>query len=370
MRAATGKEPGLARVGTVMALASAGAFGSSGPMAKSLIESGWTPGAVVLIRLGGAALILTAAAALALRGRWRPRAAAVRTLVLYGVVAMAGVQLGFFNAVRMLDVGVALLIEYLAPVLLLGWTTLRTRVLPGTVTLLGAALTLVGLTFVLELTSTASLHAEGVAWALLAAVCLAAFFVISEREDAELPPLVMAAGGTAVGAVVIALAGAGGLLPMAFATSDTVLAGAPVSWVVPVAWLAVVSTVVAYLTGIGGILRLGTRSASFVALTEVLFAVLVAWALLGEMPGPRQLIGGVCIIAGIVLTWSSGWTTSAGLPLPVRRRGVRRVRSALTERLGRTDRGVRERLPLHIGVDLGPEQHDERRQHQPEHHDR
>lgn len=289
-----------ARVGTIMALVSAAAFGSSGPMAKALLETGWTAGAVVLVRLGGAAVILTAAAAVAMRGRWRLPAAAVRTLVLYGVFAMAGVQLGFFNAVRTLDVGVALLIEYLAPVLLLGWTSLRTRSLPGLPTLMGAGLTLVGLAFVLELTGTTSLDPVGVAWGVLAAVCLSAFFVISDRQDADLPPVVMAAGGTAIGALVIALAGAAGVIPIGFATSDAVLAGQLVSWVAPAAWLVVISTVLAYLAGIGGIVRLGTRSASFVALTEVLFAVVVAWALLAELPGPAQLFGGVCIVAGIM----------------------------------------------------------------------
>lgn len=301
MSTVTSKGPGMARIGTVMALASAASFGSSGPMAKALLETGWTAGAVVLVRLGGAALVLTVAAAVALRGRWRPHAGAVRTVVIYGVVAMAGVQLAFFSAVRTLDVGVALMIEYLAPVLLLGWTSLRARSLPRTPTLLGAALTLVGLALVLDLAGAGSLDPIGVAWALMASVCLCAFFVISMQQDADLPPLVMAAGGTAVGATVIALAGAIGLVPLAFATADTALAGAPVSWLVPAAWLALVSTVLAYLSGIGGILRLGSRSASFVALTEVLFAVLVAWLLLAELPGPAQLLGGACIIAGIVV---------------------------------------------------------------------
>lgn len=302
MSTASSRSPGTARVGTAMAIASAAAFGSSGPMAKGLLEAGWTAGAVVLVRLGGAAVILALAAAVVLRGRWRPRAASLRTLLLYGVVAMAGVQLAFFSAVRTLDVGVALLIEYLAPVLLLGWTSLRARTLPSLPTLAGAALTLVGLLFVLDLTGSASsLDPGGVVWALVAAVCLAAFFVISDQQDADLPPMVMAAGGTAIGAVVIALAGAVGLVPLAFGTSDALLGGAAVSWLVPAAWLALVSTVLAYLGGIGGIVRLGSRSASFIALTEVLFAVLVAWALLAELPGPAQLLGGGCIIAGIVV---------------------------------------------------------------------
>jgi drug/metabolite transporter (DMT)-like permease len=289
------------RAGMVMAVLSAAAFGSSGPMAKALIESGWTAGAVVLVRLGGAAVLLLVAAAVVLRGRWRPSRAAVRTLVLYGVVAMAGVQLAFFTAVQTLDVGVALLIEYLAPVLLLAWTSLRSRGLPRLPTLLGAALTLVGLAFVLELTGAGSLDLVGVAWALVAAVCLAAFFVISAQEDADLPPLVMAAGGTAVGAVVIGLAGLVGVVPIAFSAADAVLAGAAVPWVVPAASLALVATVLAYLAGIGGIVRLGARSASFVALAEVLFAVAFAWLLLAELPGPAQLAGGVCIVAGIVV---------------------------------------------------------------------
>jgi drug/metabolite transporter (DMT)-like permease len=290
-----------ARIGTAMALLSAAAFGSSGPMAKALIDSGWTAGAVVLVRLGGAAVILIIAVAVALRGRWRPSAAGLRTILLYGVVAMAGVQFAFFNAVRTLDVGVALMIEYLAPLLLLGWTTLRRRAMPPLPTLVGAALALVGLAFVLDVSGSASLDPVGVAWAALAAVGLASFFVISNHQHTDLPPLVMAAGGTTVGAVLIAVAGSLGIVPLTFTASDAWLGGADVAWLVPAAALVTIATVVAYLSGIGGIIRLGTRSASFLALGEVLFAVLFAWSLLAEVPTTQQLLGGAGIIAGIVV---------------------------------------------------------------------
>jgi drug/metabolite transporter (DMT)-like permease len=284
-----------------MALGAAAAFGASGPMAKALLEAGWTAGSIVLFRLGGGAVVLLLAAAIMLRGSWRPRRAAVRTIVLYGVVAMALVQLAFFSAVRTLDVGVALMIEFLAPVLLLAWVSLRTRTMPRVRTLMGAGLTLIGLVLVLDLSGSATLDPVGVAWALLAAVCLGAFFVISEQQSADLPPIVMAAGGTAVGALVIGLAGLVGLVPMAFSAQDVALAGSTVGWWVPAAWLVGVSTVIAYICGIGGIVRLGTRSASFIALTEVLFAVGVAWVLLGELPEGIQLLGGAAIVAGIVV---------------------------------------------------------------------
>ena len=289
------------RSGLVFATVSAAAFGSSGPMAKALLETGWTAGAAVLVRLGGAAVLLGFAVLITARRRARLDRGAVGAIVVYGVVAMAGVQLAFFNAVRTLDVGVALLLEYLAPVLLLGWTSVRMRHRPPTATLIGAALTLVGLAFVLDLTGGGRVDPIGVAWGLVAAVCLASYFALSARAHDRLPPLVMAAGGTAVGAVVIAVAGLVGLVPLAATRSVTELAGSDVSWVVPALWLVVVSTVAAYLTGIVGVVRLGSRTASFVSLSEVLFAVVVAWLLLAELPGPLQLVGGALILIGIVV---------------------------------------------------------------------
>lgn len=289
------------RTGLVLATVSAAAFGSSGPMGRALIDAGWTSGAAVLVRLGGAAVLLAVLALVLQRGQLRPSWRTTRIVLVYGLVAMAGVQLGFFNAVRTLDVGVALLLEYLAPVLLLTWTSLRTRRRPPTATLLGAALTLVGLVLVLDLTGAGTVDPVGVVWGLFAAVCLAGYFSLSAREDAELPPLLMAAGGTAVGATAIGLAGVTGIVPMGFTAADTVLAGTPVSWAVPALWLVVVSTAAAYLTGIAGVVRLGPRAASFVSLSEVLFAILVAWLLLAQLPGPLQLLGGVCILAGIVV---------------------------------------------------------------------
>ncbi len=289
------------RIALGLALLSAFSFGSSGAMARALIDTGWTAGAAVLVRLGGTAVLLTLVLVISRRGRVRISLSSLRILVLYGVVAMAGTQFAFFNAVRTLDVGVAILLEFTAPVLLLGWTAARSRRWPRPWTLTGAALALLGLACVIEVWHTTAVDLGGVVWGLAAAVCLAAFFVISARQEADLPPLVMAAGGTAVGAAVIGLTGAIGVVPLGFATRDTLLAGVAVGWWVPALWLVAVSTGIAYLTGIAAIHRLGTRSASFVALTEVLFAALVAWALLAQLPGAWQLVGGALIVSGIVL---------------------------------------------------------------------
>ncbi len=77
-------------------------------------------------------------------------------------------------------------------------------------------------------------------------------------------------------------------------------AGHTVDWWVPLALLGLVTAAIAYTSGIAGIRRLGSRVASFVALTEVLAGVAWAWVLLSELPGPVQLVGGLLILAGVV----------------------------------------------------------------------
>jgi drug/metabolite transporter (DMT)-like permease len=79
-----------------------------------------------------------------------------------------------------------------------------------------------------------------------------------------------------------------------------VVAGAEVPAWLALAELVVVAAALAYVLGILGARHLGSTLASFVGLTEVLFAVLFAWLLLGELPGPLQLLGGAVLLSGVV----------------------------------------------------------------------
>ena len=138
--------------GLLLALVSAVAFGTSGAVARSLLDAGWTPGAVVAMRITVAALTLVAPTVLALRGRWVMLRDQAGVILGYGVFAVAGTQLAYFSALQHLSVGVALLIEYLAPVLIVGFVWARTRRRPGRLTVAGVALSLAGLLLVLDLT--------------------------------------------------------------------------------------------------------------------------------------------------------------------------------------------------------------------------
>ena len=289
------------RNGLIFALLSAATFGVSGPFAKSLIESGWSPGGAVFARVAGGALVMMVIAVATQWPRLRQVSTHTRTVLLYGVFAISGVQLCFFNAVQHLSVGVALLLEYLAPIIVIGWVWITKGARPSVQTLLGAAVALIGAAVVIDVFGSAEISAVGVAWGLAAAACLAVYFVISERADGDLHPVVLAASGLTVSAVVIGALGLVGVLPLQFSASNAVVADHSVNVWLPVVVLVLVSTVIAYLTGIAAITLLGPTIGSLVALTEVLCAVVAAWILVGESVTALQAVGGAAIIAGFVL---------------------------------------------------------------------
>lgn len=287
--------------GLVLAVVSATAFGLSGALAKGLLEAGWSTGAAVTARVGLAALVLVGPALVALRGRWDLLSRNALLLLAYGGIAVAGCQLAYFNAVARMQVGPALLIEYTAPVAVVVWLWLRYDHRPGRQTLAGALLAGVGLVLVLDLLSGAQVSAAGIAWALAAMLGAAYYFVLSAQHDNGLPPLVLAAGGLVTGSLLLLAAGVAGVVPLRFATAPVHYTGGTVPWWVPVLALGVVTAAVAYTTGIAAGRRLGSRLASFVALTEVLAALAFAWLLLGELPRPVQAVGGLLILAGVVV---------------------------------------------------------------------
>ena len=287
--------------GLALAVLSAASFGMSGALARQLLDDGWSAGAIVLARVGIAALVVLPFGLVALRGRWALLRRNAVMILAYGALAVAGAQFCYFSAVEHMQVGPALLIEYTAPAAVVIWLWLRHAQRPGAVTLAGAAVAAVGLVLVLDLFSGADLSPVGVLWALGAMVGAATYFLISADENNGLPPLVLAAAGLVVGTAVLAVLGLAGVLPMRAARTTVEYAGTSVAWWVPVLVLGVVTAAVAYASGIAATRRLGSRLASFVALLEVVCGVVFAWLLLGELPLLPQLVGGLLVLAGVVV---------------------------------------------------------------------
>jgi drug/metabolite transporter (DMT)-like permease len=284
-----------------LAVLSAATFATSGTFATSLFDSGWSPAAAVTARLVVAALGLSIPAVVVMRGQWRLLTATSRPVALYGLVAVAGAQLCYFNAVAHLSVGIALLLEYTGTVLIVGWLWLRHGQRPRPLTVGGIVVVIVGLVLVLDLSGHQHIDLVGVLWGLGAAVGLATYFLLSASASDGLPPIAMAWGGITVGAAFLLVLGLVHAVPFHANTGDVQLLHHRFSWLVPVLGLGLVAAALAYACGIAGARRLGAKLASFVGLSEVLFAALFAWLFLDQHLGALQIAGGVLVLAGIAI---------------------------------------------------------------------
>lgn len=286
-------------LGIALGLAAGLAFGAGGVFVKPLLESGWSPGAAVLARISIAAALLAVPGLIALRFDLRPLWRARWTVLVYGLVAVAGVQFAFYASLERIPVSTTLLIEYLAPIALVLFAWLRTRRMPQRIVLAGSVLAIAGLVLVIG-PGGGNLDPLGLAFAAIAMVGVCVYYAIGEKAAEQLPPVALIAAGFVVGAVALAITGAVGLLPMEATFTDVPFLGGTAPWWVLLLTVGAVSTAFAYVAGIAAIGMLGSRLAAFLGLSEVVFAGIVGWILIGEALGPLQILGGGLILAGIV----------------------------------------------------------------------
>ncbi|KUJ54045.1 EamA family transporter [Streptomyces sp. MI02-2A] len=292
-------------VGLGLAVVSAIAFGGSGVAAKPLIEAGLDPLHVVWLRVTGAALVMLP---LALRHR-----ALVRTrpalLAGFGLLAVAGVQACYFAALSRIPVGVALLIEYLAPALVLGWVRFVQRRPVTRAAAVGVVLAVGGLACVVEVWSGLGFDLLGLLLALGAACCQVGYFVLSDpgaEGGEEAPdPLGVIAYGLVVGAALLTVVARPWSMRWSVLTGTADMNGTSVPAALLLVWIVLIATVLAYVTGVVSVRRLSPQVAGVVACLEAVIATVLAWVLLGEHLSAPQIIGGVVVLVGAFTAQSS-----------------------------------------------------------------
>ncbi|MBC6463136.1 EamA family transporter [Actinomadura sp. HBU206391] len=285
--------------GLGFAIVSSICFGASGPFGKALINSGLGPLQAVWLRIFGAALILVPLV-IVLRGTARLRGLRpfLPQLVVYGVTGVAGCQALYFIAASRLPVGIAILLEFTGPVLVLGWIRVVRRTPVPRTAAAGVAVAMVGLACVVEVWSGLRLDALGLLAGLGAAACQAMYFLLVERLTGDIDPLVMTTAGSVVGAVVLTIPAVPWSIPWhVLPTTVAVGTHAAPAWALAL-WIIVVSTVLAYLTGVAAVQRLSAPVAGAICYTEAVAATLIAWAALGERLSTLQLVGGSVVLVG------------------------------------------------------------------------
>ncbi|MEW2395715.1 EamA family transporter [Streptomyces sp. NPDC046862] len=306
VRISQGSQGGHGRgVGLGLALGSAVAFGGSGVAAKPLIEAGLDPLHVVWLRVAGAALVMLP---LAVRHRGLPRRRPA-LLAGFGLLAVAGVQACYFAAISRIPVGVALLVEYLAPALLLGWVRFVQRRPVARAAAVGVVLAVGGLACVVEVWSGMSFDALGLLLALAAACCQVGYFVLSDQgadggEEAP-DPLGVIAYGLLVGALVLTVVARPWTMDWSVLAGTAGMDGTPVAAWLLLGWVVLIATVLAYITGVVAVRRLSPQVAGVVACLEAVIATVLAWVLLGEHLSTPQIIGGAVVLVGAFIAQSS-----------------------------------------------------------------
>ncbi|MCU1439605.1 MAG: putative integral rane protein [Rhodoglobus sp.] len=290
--------------GLVVGVLASLTFGTSGALMKPLLESGWSPATTVTVRATIAGLVLVPFAVVALRGRWGSVWRARWRILGMGLIGVAATQLLYFASIQRIPVSTALLIEYLAPLLLVVFVWVTTRRAPKAVVLIGAAVAIGGLVLVVGPGSISAIDGVGLLFAGLAAVGCAFYYVIAARPSDGLPPVAFASIGLLLGALSLGLVGLTGAVPFTAAFVDLPFLGTLAPWWLPLGIVAVIGTAFAYVASIAASEMLGSRLMSFVGLLEVVFASLYAWLLIGEALSIMQLLGGALILVGIAFVRS------------------------------------------------------------------
>ncbi len=282
--------------GLLIGLLASLAFGTSGALAKPLMEAGWSPAAAVTARAGLAGILLLPFALRALDGKWHVVWRARWRILGMALIGVAGTQLAYFASLQRIPVSSALLIEYLAPLLLVAGVAAAARRVPRPVVIVGAVVAVGGLLLIIG--PVGGGDPLGYVFAAVAAVGCALYYVIAARPGKGLPPVALAAFGLLLGSLSLGIVGLAGLVPFDVVLGELTAAGLQLPWWAPLLLLAA-TTAVGYATSIAASQVLGSRLMSFVGMLEVVFACTFAWITLGEALTPWQIFGGVLILAGI-----------------------------------------------------------------------
>jgi drug/metabolite transporter (DMT)-like permease len=289
--------------GVALVLASAAMFGINGAVSKLVLRAGLDAPQLTLLRAAGAFLGLLLLSAVLRPGvrRLRVTRGELPLLIVYGLSGFFLVPMLYFVAINRIPVGIALLFEYTAPLLVALWARFgqRRQVRPRLWG--GLALSLAGLACVAEVWGDLRLDALGVLAASVNAVLLAAYYVLGARGVANRDTLSLttwAFGAAAVAGLITraVTAGAGGWEPVTGTE-----AGVPVALLC--AYVVIFGSIVPYLLVAAALRDLPATSVGILGMAEPVIASAFAWVTLGgsEALNAAQLAGGGLVLTGVAI---------------------------------------------------------------------
>lgn len=294
-------------VGYLLYLAAATLFAINGTVSKSILLTGVESARLSQLRVTAAFLVLVVVVALTRPAALRLRRHEIGLLLAYGMLGVALTQWLYFVAIERLPVGVALLIEFTAPIMVALWARFGMKEPVRNRVWFALALALAGLALVAQVWEGLTLSLLGVAAGFGAAAALAVYYLLGERgvrgEHAR-DPVSLTMWGFGAAALLWCVVRPWWSFPWSSLAGDvTPFEGQTVTapvWALA-AWMVVLGTVVPFWLVVASLQHLRATQASVVGMTEPLIASVIAWALLGETLAPVQLLGGAVVLAGVLL---------------------------------------------------------------------
>jgi drug/metabolite transporter (DMT)-like permease len=294
------------RLGYGMAFTAATLWAVNGVISKVIIESGEIAAPrLTEVRTTGAFLMLAAALLLVRPQSLRIRRGELPVLLTFGVLGLAFVQWFYFEAISRLDIGVALLIQYIAPVLVALWARFAYHEPVRRRIWVALALSILGIALLVELWSGLTLDGLGVAAALGSAVTFAVYILSAERAVTRRDPVSLVCYGFLLASIFWAVLQPWTSFPVELVDESVSLLGRLEDLSLPVwllmGWMVVLGTIVPFALLAASLRHIPASRAAITAMFEPVAATVFAFAWLGESLTAFQLIGGLVVLGAILL---------------------------------------------------------------------
>jgi drug/metabolite transporter (DMT)-like permease len=311
--------------GILFAIAAAGLFAVNGNVSKVALRNGVSSLELVSMRSAGTALILLVITALRSPSSLRTSRRELRFLALYGFTGIAMVQWLYFVALQRMPVGIALLFEYTAPLMVALWVRFVQKQPVKSRLWLGLACALGGLALVAQFWKGLTLDPVGLVSAVGAGAALACYYLMGEHGQRERDPISLMGFSFGFSAILWAIVSPWQEFPFA-RLNDTVdlpgaLPGSAPLWLL-VVWIIVLGSVAPFMFVLFAVARLGAARVGLIGMLEPVGAGIIAWVLLGESMNAVQILGTLIVLVGIVLAETARQTAHkehdqhAGAPGP------------------------------------------------------
>lgn len=301
-------KPSRTSSGMLLALGAAVLFAVNGNVSKVALMNGVSSLELVSVRSAGTAVILFGLTALRNPAALRVGRRELGFLALYGVTGIAMVQWLYFVAIQRMPVGIALLFEYTAPLMVALWVRFVQQQPVKSRLWLGLACALSGLAMVAQFWKGMTLDPIGLISAVGAGAALACYYLMGEHGQRDRNPISLMAFSFGFSAILWAIVSPWWAFPFSRLVHEVDLPGAlpgqtPL-WLL-VLCIIVLGTVVPFLLVLLAVGRLGPARVGLIGMLEPVGAGIIAWVLLGESLNTAQVIGSLIVLVGIALAETS-----------------------------------------------------------------